>query len=81
MELLKWVQRRATKVVRGLEQLSCQERLKDVWLFSPEQRRLQGNLTVDFQYLKRAYKKDGDKLFSKACCNRTRCNGFKLKEG
>ena len=34
-----------------------------------------------FQYLKGAYKKDGDKLFSRACCNRTRGNGFKLKEG
>jgi len=22
-----------------------------------------------------------DKLFIRACCNRTRCNGFKLKEG
>ncbi|KAK4815809.1 hypothetical protein QYF61_007249 [Mycteria americana] len=32
-------------------------------------------------YLKGAYKKDGDKLFSRACCNRTRGNGFKLKEG
>ena len=34
-----------------------------------------------FQYLKWAYKKDGDKLFSRACCDRTRGNGFKLKEG
>jgi len=34
-----------------------------------------------FQYLKGAYKKDGDKLFSKACYDRTRGNGFKLKEG
>ena len=34
-----------------------------------------------FQYLKGAYKKDGDRLFSRACCNRTRGNGFKLKEG
>ena len=33
-----------------------------------------------FQYLKRAYKKDGDKLFSRACCDRIRSNGFKLKE-
>jgi len=23
----------------------------------------------------------GDRLFSRACCNRTRGNGFKLKEG
>jgi len=28
-----------------------------------------------------AYGKDGDRLFSRACCNRTRGNGFKLKEG
>jgi len=36
---------------------------------------------VAFQYLKGAYKKDGDKLFSRACCDRTRGNGFKLKKG
>ena len=34
-----------------------------------------------FQCLKGDYKKDGDKLFSRACCDRTRGNGFKLKEG
>jgi len=34
-----------------------------------------------FQYLKGAYGKDGDNLFSKACCDRTRSNGFKLREG
>ena len=26
-------------------------------------------------------KKDGDRLFSRACSNRTKSNGFKLKEG
>jgi len=31
-------------------------------------------------YLKGAYKKDGDRLFSRACRDRTRGNGFKLKE-
>jgi len=36
---------------------------------------------VAFQYLKGAYKKDGDKLFSRACSDRTRGNDFKLKEG
>jgi len=36
---------------------------------------------VAFQYLKGAYRKDGDKFFSKAFCNRTRSNGFKLREG
>jgi len=35
---------------------------------------------VAFQYLKEAYRKDGKNIFSRACCNRTRSNGFKLRE-
>ena len=34
-----------------------------------------------FQYVKRADKKDGNRLYSRACYDRTRGNGFKLKEG
>ena len=34
-----------------------------------------------FSFLKGAYKKGGDRLFSRACCDRTRGRGFKLKEG
>jgi len=34
-----------------------------------------------FQYLKGACGKDVENLFSKACCDRTRSNGFKLREG
>ena len=33
------------------------------------------------KYLKGPYKKDGDNLFSRACCDRTRGDGFKLREG
>jgi len=33
-----------------------------------------------FRYLKGAYKKHRDILFSRACCDRTKGNGFKLKK-
>jgi len=32
------------------------------------------------QYLERGCKKEGDKLFSRVCCDRTRGNGFTLEQ-
>jgi len=81
MELLERVQGRDTKMIRGMEHLSCEDRLRELGLFSLEKRRLRGELVAAFWYLKWAYKKDGDKLFSRDSCNRTRGNGFKLKKG
>ncbi|KAK4827216.1 hypothetical protein QYF61_015244 [Mycteria americana] len=78
--LLGWIQRGATKMIRGMEHLSYEERLRELGLFSLEKRRLQGDLIVAFQCIKEAYKKDRERLFTKACSDRTRSNSFKLKE-
>jgi len=68
-------------MIRGVEHLCCEERLRELGLFSLEKRRLQGDLIAAFQYLKGACRKEGDNIFSKACCGRTRSNGVKLREG
>ena len=65
VELLEWVQRRATKMIRGLEHLFYEERLRELGMFSLEKRRPQGDLIVAFEYLKGAYKQEGERLFTR----------------
>jgi len=67
-------------MIRDLKHLCCEERLRQLGLFSLEKRRLWGDLIAAFQYLKGIYRKDGENIFSRVCCDRT-SNGFKLREG
>ena len=65
VELLVRVQRRATKMIRGLEHLSYKDKLRELGLFSLEKRRLQGDLIAVFQYLQGDYKQEGNQLFTR----------------
>jgi len=68
-----------TATIQGLEPLCWEERLGELGLCSLERRRLRGDLRAAFQCGKGAYKKDGDRLFSRVCRDSRRGNGFKLK--
>ena len=57
VELLEWIQKRITKMSRGLEHFSYEVRLIKLGLFSLEKRRFQADTIASIQHLKGVYKR------------------------
>jgi len=72
------VQQKAMRMIRGLEHLSYEERLRELRLFSLKKKRLTGDVTNAYEYLKGGCQEDGAKLFSVVPSDRTRDNGHKV---
>ena len=77
---LKQVRGRPTRMIRELETKPCEEKLKELGMFSLEKRRLRGDLISFFKYLKGCLMEEGQDLFSIIPECRTHNNGLKLKE-
>lgn len=63
-------------MIRGMEHLCYEDKLRELGLLILDWRQLLADLLAAFHYIKRAFKNDGNKLFSRACGDMSRRNSF-----
>ena len=78
-DLLEHIQSRATKMIQGTPRL--QRQAVRAGTVQPGEEEAPRRPHSSLQYLKGHYKKEEDRPFIRVCCDRTRGNCFKLKEG
>ena len=78
---LERVQRRATRIIPGLKGMSYVDRLKELNLFSLEQRRLRGDLIQTFKILKGIDNVDPGDFFDLKKETRNRGHKWRLDKG
>ncbi|CAM5150477.1 unnamed protein product [Natator depressus] len=78
---LEQIQRRATRMIRGIENLSYERRLKELGLFSLTKRRLRGDMIALYKYTRGIYTGEGEELLKLSTNVDIRTNGYKLVIG
>lgn len=71
----------ARRVIRGLEDLPFEERLRQLGLFSLEKRELREDLITKHWYIKAVCQDSGDSLLTRNYMEKTRGNEYKLLLG
>ncbi|CAM5147068.1 unnamed protein product [Eretmochelys imbricata] len=79
--ILEQVQRRATRMIRGMENLSYERRIKELGLFSLTKRRLRGDMIALYKYIRGINIREGEELFKLSTNVDTRTNEYKLAIG
>ena len=73
------MQKRLTKILLGLDDLSCKERLNRLGLFSLEHRRLRDDLIEVYKIMTGIVQVDSQHIFPKVGESKTRGHRFKVR--